>query len=86
MRRGVATGAFTALVPRSAATSAPYAPVAHSATFAATVAADNKSVRLVIDGLLADRIHELTSSGVKSVDGLPLLHKEAYYTLNRIPK
>ncbi len=52
----------------------------------ATVASDNKSVRLVIDGLVADRIHELTSSGVKSSEGLPLLHKEAYYTLNRIPK
>ncbi|MEK6258128.1 MAG: hypothetical protein AABP62_05860 [Planctomycetota bacterium] len=52
----------------------------------ATVAPDNKSVRLVIDGLKAGNIHELTSAGVKSADGLPLLHKEAYYTLNRIPK
>lgn len=52
----------------------------------ATVAADNKSVRLKIDGLKAGNIHELTSAGVKSSEGLPLLHKEAYYTLNRIPK
>jgi len=52
----------------------------------ATVAPDNKSVRLIIDGLKAGNIHELTSAGVKSSDGQPLLHKEAYYTLNRIPK
>ncbi len=52
----------------------------------ATVAPDNKSVRLVIDGLKAGNIHELTSAGVRSAEGLPLLHNEAYYTLNRIPK
>lgn len=52
----------------------------------ATVGADGKSVRLVIDGLVAGHIHELTAPGVKSADGLPLLHKEAYYNLNRIPQ
>ncbi len=53
---------------------------------AATVTPDNKSVRLVVEGLKAGNIHELTSAGLKSADGLPLLHKEAFYTLNRIPK
>jgi hypothetical protein len=52
----------------------------------ATVAADNKSVRLVVEGLKAGNIHELTAAGLKSVEGLPLLHKEAFYTLNRIPR
>jgi len=52
----------------------------------ATVGADNKSVRLVVDGLKAGNIHELTAGGLRSADGLPLLHKEAFYTLNRIPK
>lgn len=52
----------------------------------ATVADDNKSVRLVIDGLQEGHIHELVAAGVKSAGELPLLHKEAYYTLNRIPK
>jgi len=52
----------------------------------ATVADDNKSVRLVIDGLQEGHIHELVATGVKSASDLPLLHKEAYYTLNRIPK
>ena len=52
----------------------------------ASVAADNKSVRLIIDGLKAGNIHELTAAGLKSSEGSPLLHKEAFYTLNRIPK
>jgi hypothetical protein len=52
----------------------------------ATVAEDNKSVRLVIDGLQEGHIHELISAGVKNANDQPLLHKEAYYTLNRIPK
>lgn len=52
----------------------------------ATVAADRKRVRLIIEGLVAGHIHELHAAGVKSASGLPLLHNEAYYTLNRIPK
>lgn len=52
----------------------------------AKVSADRKSVRLVVDGLQAGHIHELTSAGVKAESGIPLLHKEAYYTLSRIPK
>jgi len=51
----------------------------------ATVSEDAKSVRLVIDGLQEGHIHELVSAGVRSATGLPLLHQEAYYTLNRIP-
>lgn len=53
---------------------------------AATVGTDNLSVRLTVEGLKAGNIHELVASGVKSAEGLPLLHKEAFYTLNRIPK
>jgi hypothetical protein len=52
----------------------------------ATVSDDAKTVRLVIDGLQEGHIHELVSAGVRSATGLPLLHKEAYYTLNRIPR
>ncbi len=52
----------------------------------ATVAEDNKSVRLVIEGLQEGHIHELVSAGVKNANDQPLVHKEAYYTLNRIPK
>lgn len=53
---------------------------------ATTVAPDNMSVRLTVEGLKAGNIHELVSGAVKSAEGLPLLHKEAFYTLNRIPK
>lgn len=51
----------------------------------AEVASDGKSVRLRIDKLTKGHIHELHLDGVKSKTGLPLLHREAYYTLNEIP-
>ena len=49
------------------------------------VSDDGLKARLVIDGLREGYIHELTMPGVRSEDGLPLLHDTAYYTLNRIP-
>ncbi len=52
----------------------------------AEVSADGKSVRLVVDKLEEGHVHELHLDGVKSASGLPLLHKEAYYTMNNIPK
>lgn len=51
-----------------------------------TVGKDGKSVRLVVKGLQEGHIHELVSKGVKNLDGEALLHPEAYYTLNYIPK
>ncbi len=51
----------------------------------ATVGRDGKSVKLVVDRLEPYYIHELRLNGVRSTDELPLLHPEAYYTLNRIP-
>jgi hypothetical protein len=51
----------------------------------ALVAADRKSVRLYVSKLQEDNIHDLTAAGVRSAEGLPLLHKEAYYTLNYVP-
>lgn len=52
----------------------------------ATVAADGLSVRLKVDGMQLGHVHELNASGIRSQDGLPLLHSEAYYTLNYLPK
>jgi hypothetical protein len=52
---------------------------------AAEVSADGRSVRLRIEGLVKGHVHHLKSAGVKSADGLPLLHADAYYTLNNIP-
>jgi hypothetical protein len=49
------------------------------------VAADKKSVRLHVSQLQEGHIHELQAPGLRSLDGLPLLHKEAHYTMNYIP-
>jgi glucose/arabinose dehydrogenase len=49
------------------------------------VGADRRSVRLYVSKLQEGHIHDLSAAGVRSADGLPLLHKEAYYTLNYIP-
>lgn len=49
------------------------------------VGKDNKSVRLYVDGLREGHIHDLTTPGVRSADGEPVLHPQAYYTLNYIP-
>ena len=51
----------------------------------ATVSADGRSVRLTVSGLRPLYVHELVAKGVRSSAGEPLLHGEAYYTLNRIP-
>ncbi len=53
---------------------------------AATVSPDKKSVRLKIDGLVRGHVHHLVAKGIKSFTGIPLLHPEAWYTLNEIPK
>ena len=50
-----------------------------------TVGADHRSVRLEIEGLVKGHVHHLVSTGVRSNKGLPLLHPNAYYTLNEIP-
>jgi hypothetical protein len=46
---------------------------------------DGKSVRLYVSGLQEGHVHELHSEGVRSKKGLPLLHHQAYYTLNYLP-
>jgi glucose/arabinose dehydrogenase len=50
-----------------------------------TVAPDNKSARIYLSKLEEGHVHQLTAAGVRSADGLPLLHNLAYYTLNYIP-
>ena len=47
---------------------------------------DGRSVRLFINGLKPYYVHELSVTGVKSLDGEDLKYGKAYYTLNRIPK
>ncbi|HJN11797.1 MAG TPA: hypothetical protein QF564_24140 [Pirellulaceae bacterium] len=50
------------------------------------VSADRKSARLFVDKLQRGHVHELHMPGVRSADGLPLLHNIGYYTLNYIPE
>lgn len=49
------------------------------------VSEDRMSVRLIAEGLRALYVHELNADSIRGADGLPLLHANAYYTLNQIP-
>jgi glucose/arabinose dehydrogenase len=51
----------------------------------ATVSDDGFRVRLVVSPLRELFVHALNASGIRSIDGEPLLHNEGYYTLNQIP-
>ena len=44
------------------------------------------SVHLNVEGLREGYVHELHADGLRNLNGKSLLHKAAYYTLNRIPK
>lgn len=52
----------------------------------AVVSDDALSVRLTVDGLRPLYVHELVAAGVRTAEGQPLLHPDAYYTLNQIPR
>ena len=52
----------------------------------AVVSEDGRTVRLTVSKLMEGHIHELHLDGVRSSEGGPLLHAEAYYTMNNIPK
>ncbi len=52
----------------------------------ARVSSDGLRVDLVVDQLQRGHVHELTLAGVRSQAGEPLLHAEAYYTLNYLPR
>ncbi len=58
----------------------------HPAILKAEVAPDNMSVRLIVEKLQEGHVHELHLNGVRNAEGHPLLHKEAYYTLNYLPE
>lgn len=49
-------------------------------------AQDGLSVDLKINGLREGYVHELDATSLRANDGHPLLHAQAYYTLNRIPE
>jgi hypothetical protein len=64
----------------------PEVDVTHPTIARAVVGSDNKSVRLHVSGLVEGHVHELHLAGLRSAEGLPLLHPAAYYTLNYLPK
>jgi cytochrome c551/c552 len=49
------------------------------------VSDDGLRVRVVVDNLRQYYVHEISLPGIRSKEGLPLLHATAYYTLNNIP-
>lgn len=52
----------------------------------ATVSEDGYRVQLKVRGLRELFVHELWCRGIRDRDGETLLHPDAYYTLNRLPK
>lgn len=51
-----------------------------------TVSDDGLSARLTVSKLVEGHVHELHMDGVRSSENAPLLHAEAYYTMNLIPE
>ncbi len=56
------------------------APVA-----AVNLSSDGRRASLTLPKLVIGRLYEFQLRGVKATDGTPLLHGDAYYTLNRVP-
>ncbi|MEM1443284.1 MAG: hypothetical protein AAGF67_13135, partial [Verrucomicrobiota bacterium] len=50
-----------------------------------SVAEDGMSLRVKLDSLIRGHVHHLEADGIRSAEGKPLLHPEAYYTVNEIP-
>jgi hypothetical protein len=49
-------------------------------------AADGLSVMVRLRSIIEDHIHDFDLSKIRSLDGRPLVHTKAYYTVNEIPK
>ncbi|HXG61366.1 MAG TPA: hypothetical protein VNO22_08330 [Planctomycetota bacterium] len=64
----------------------PQADVTPVAVREARVSEDGRRVALVLGELVERKIYEIHLRGVRAEDGAPLLHGEAYYTLNRRPR
>lgn len=52
----------------------------------AVPAADGLSVRLHLDSVVEDHVHEFDFGDITSPEGRHLVHAKAYYTVNEIPK
>jgi len=47
---------------------------------------DGLSVRIHLDRIVEDHIHDFNLAGIRGQDGQRLVHNKAYYTVNEIPK
>ena len=64
----------------------PMVNIGENAVRGAKATADGLKVRIVVDGLKEGYVHDIKPEGVRSAQGkLPLLHPQAFYTLNSIP-
>ncbi len=52
----------------------------------AVPAEDGLSVRVYLEKIVEDHIHDFNLAGIRSQDGGRLVHNKAYYTVNEIPK
>ena len=52
----------------------------------ANVSADGRTVRLTIEGLMQGHVHDFFLPTLQDTNGERLLHPNAYYTLNEIPR
>jgi hypothetical protein len=50
------------------------------------LSADGKTLSVAVPGLRPGRVYEIRLDGVKSAAGDPVLHPEAYYTLNELAR
>ena len=50
------------------------------------LSADRLQAHLKIDGLVQGHVHEFDVRSLKDSADIPILHRNAYYTLNEIPK
>lgn len=50
------------------------------------VSADGKTVKLAVPDRRIGRVYDFKFNDMKAADGEELLHAEAYFTLNAIPK
>ncbi len=48
------------------------------------VSANRLRVKLIVEGLQRGHVHELDAPGLREQSGEPLLHSQAYYTLNQL--
>lgn len=51
---------------------------------AAKVSDDGMKVAITVEGLQLGHVHEFNAPGVRNVQDIPLLHSQAYYTLNAL--